>query len=416
MRRWVFALALVASAPAAAFSQVPGGELTFTPTSDPQVFAVTGVLQQKTGNVPVETTAKLSGNVLTYALDEKVTSFIAALDHTGPVDVHLSYSLTLPENASPAGTWTLSGASTGVPAGGGPGWAKVASGDGTAWQKLEKQPASVPAPGVDPVVARAMAVTPAQEAAVQATLQKQFGVRPKHWLGFLVPPTGPPIAAAVKAAVAATGNRLDPAWLYTIAIGEGLPLYFSDQKAGEKPPLDGFEYLGTDTFSGRAAALKKEGFLPASFAEGKDYVPVEHVNELGQTVKSAEFKTLAGGLTALGSLLLDSQSRVEKDAAQVWGPKTKLTPDELRFWTYFDFNVGSTACKKFMEEHPASWADHRTGPERTDQREGKYNSIARVATARWLDDLGVFGGAPKTTAPAVATSTAAHQANQPLGD
>jgi hypothetical protein len=422
MRPIALVMAILASTPLAAFAQSTltgtvsgpgasfGGELTFAATDDPNAFKVTGALQQGGANVPVDATATVSGNVITYTVDEKITSFIGALDHTGPEDVKLTYSFTLPGNATPAGTWQVSGTVASNPGGNG----TVAA------------PTAPAAPSLDPIVQRALAVTPAQEAAAQAVDQKRFGVRPKHWLGFLVPPTGEPVATAVKAAVAATGNRLDPAWLYTVAIGEGLPLYLTEQKLGHKPELDGFEYLGTDTFSTRAADLKKKGFLPESFTKGKDYTPTTDTNELGQTVHSATYKTLAGGLTALGSLLLDSQANVEEDAKKIWGPNTKLTPDELRFWTYLDFNVGSGARRKFMENHPATWGDHRSGPERTDQREGKYNSIARVATARWLEDLGVFGGAPSPApgrspgvpgeTPVAPHAPTAAQANEPLGD
>jgi hypothetical protein len=280
------------------------------------------------------------------------------------------------------------------------------------------------------VEARAVAVTTAEQDSVRKQEQERFGVAPKHWLGYLQPPLGDSVAAAVLEANAATGNRLDPAWLYTVAIGEGLNGWIDAKNQGTELPLDGFQFLGTDTFASRAAALRAKGYLPADFVAGKDYTAETNTNELGQQVKTGVFKTLPGGLTALAAMLLDCQDQMLAAAHEIWGPNVKLTPDEVRFWTYMTFNVGpgeKTGVRSFMRHHPPSWGDSRPGKERVDQREARYNSILRVSTARLIDDLGVFDPSTKKATPAAAAAPAHGAAtpgkanpnpalNQPLGE
>jgi hypothetical protein len=58
-----------------------------------------------------------------------------------------------------------------------------------------------------------------------------------------------------------------------------------------------------------------------------------------------------------------------------------------------------------MENHPSTWGRHRNGPERPDNLEGHQNGVVRVATAKWLEELGAF---PKP-------ATHVHSVNIPLG-
>ncbi|MEZ0228777.1 MAG: hypothetical protein ACAI25_09145, partial [Planctomycetota bacterium] len=74
--------------------------------------------------------------------------------------------------------------------------------------------------------------------------------------------------------------------------------------------------------------------------------------------------------------------------------------------------------------HPPSWGDHRDGPERQDLQEARYNALVRVATARWLEEVGAFRTPPTTvanaSAPAETASPLARAArriiNMTLGD
>lgn len=401
-----------------------GGVVHFAPTSDPNVFHATGTLTHGDGSTSdtFATDATLSGNVLTYTIHEKVQSFVGVLEGHAATDQTLTYSLTLPANASPAGSWSVAGAfeptsATATPASAA-GWASAPTQGGVAWQQLTRQPDASEAAAA--ITSRAVAIAQPEADAMRNQEHARFGVLPKRWLGYLQPPSGDSVAAAVLAANEATGNRLDPAWLYTVAIGEGLNGYLDAKNAGEKPELDGFQYLGTDTFGTRAAQLRAQGYLPKDFVAGKDYGTEGNLNEHGEKVLSGTFKTLPGGLTALAAMLLKSQDEAMASAKEIWGPNVQLTPDEVRFWAYMDFNVGpgeKTGVRSFMRHHPPTWGDSRPGAERQDQVEARYNSILRVAGARWLDDLGVFD--PKTAvAPAAPSAGAASHptgVNQPLG-
>jgi hypothetical protein len=389
--------AICISLPAVALAQPQPaytGDVTFTKTANPSVYDVKGALDSPSGPAAFDVKGTLANGVVTYTFQAKVKSIVAAISGQAATMETLTYTFTPPAGTDVAGTYSLS-----APAG---------SSDPVYTRK------AAPAPGEDPSVARAAAITTAEANQDSAAIQARFGVRPKRWYGYLTPPSvGNEVAAAVNAASSATGGRVPPAWLYTIAMGEGLNLYLEGGPPSKQGAfsLDGFYYLGTDTFSTRAAALAKEGYLPKNFTLGKDYVTVAHTNEHGDTVQSASFKDLTTGLTALASMVAESRDRVLADAKKIW-PGVTLTEDDIRFWTYLDFNVGSGARRTFMEKHDVSWGRSRPGPERDDQREGRYNSIVRVATARWIEDLGLF---PATAAPTKAPATPAAAPTAPAG-
>ncbi len=280
------------------------------------------------------------------------------------------------------------------------------------WRIRNSTPSAVrvaaPPAGADPTVALAMSLTDEQADRAREVVRQRFGVTPRRWLGYLAPPDSDELLPALRAAAARSRGRISPLWLHTVAIGEGLNLYLDSDPSSwigdQRFPVNGFAYLGVDTFGSRAAALRAGGYIPQDFREGVDYEIVSNVNEHGQTVRSANFRNLEAGLTALQGMLAQSEDAVLADVRSIWGPNTRLTPDQLRFWSYFDFNVGSGRRREFMRAHPPSWGDRRDGPEREDQREARYNALVRVATARWLEDVGAFRDPPPAPPAAAAAA------------
>jgi hypothetical protein len=195
----------------------------------------------------------------------------------------------------------------------------------------------------DPTVVLAKTINAAHAQDVATQVQASYGVRPRRWLGYLdtTGGTGDELAHAVEHAAALTNGKIAPTWLYTVAIGEGMS-YWSQGGGGG---VSGFGELGVDNFGTRAAALKAEGYLPQSFTLGRDYTLDKNTNEKGETVTSANFPNAASALVALQAMLQESRARAIANAKAVYGANVQLSEDDIRFWTYFDFNCGGTRAK-----------------------------------------------------------------------
>lgn len=152
-------------------------------------------------------------------------------------------------------------------------------------------------------------------------------------------------------------NNLNPAFVYTIAAGEGMARYFTGEY-GEKQAkadaqdkafwVDGFEYLGLDRFVEDLPRLRAAKLLPASFKEGVNFKKDTHKSEIGETVISADFPSFADGVAALVASLRLRNELVKKDAADA---KLQITEaDQEAFWTYAYFCMGEGAGKKIMAE------------------------------------------------------------------
>jgi hypothetical protein len=121
---------------------------------------------------------------------------------------------------------------------------------------------------------------------------------------------------------------IDPAYLYVMAIGEGLSGHMTNNKGFtgyqlQTNTVSGFGALGTDTFGSAAARLQRRGFIPKDFSEGEDYFVSYQTNEKGESVKSADFPDLTRGLTALAGMLAESRSQFLRDADRYLGKDWK---------------------------------------------------------------------------------------------
>jgi hypothetical protein len=246
------------------------------------------------------------------------------------------------------------------------------------------------------VVWRGAKIDPATADRAVAQATTQFGIRPLKYTGYINEKSEAPIASAVLAA-AQPAQGITPAFLHAIAFGEGLGFFIDSQEQSggsvDKSPIDGFQYLGTDTFGSRVAQLKARHELPASFNEGTNYTIQKNMNEKGQTVTSATFPTLKDGLTALSSLLADERRNFLTDARAIL-PKdqfNKLTQDQINFFTYLYFNEGSGKGKSQLQQSGLALANAWSGPPPpNNQVSARYNALQRASTWKLIDSLGLY--------------------------
>jgi hypothetical protein len=238
-------------------------------------------------------------------------------------------------------------------------------------------------------------LTPDQVATKVKDLTARYGVAPKRWLGYVDDVREVQVAKAFRdAALPAKG--ITPAFLYTIAIGEGAGFFLDFATQGDhvalEQPVSGFQYLGCDTFGSRVADLKRKGLVPADFQEGRDYTLATAQNELGQSVTSADFTSFPKGLTALAALLADMRGRFLSDAKSVLGPQkaAKLTEEQINFFTYFYFNAGEGAGKRLLVSKGLAPAAPWSGPPPPNNMNARFNSLQRLATWRMVSDFGLF--------------------------
>jgi hypothetical protein len=251
----------------------------------------------------------------------------------------------------------------------------------------------------DAIVARAMRVDPAQRAAIDALIQGRWGVRPHRWLAYVAGPKNTGLAQSLVVA-SQPKHGINPAFLYTVAIGEGFGSYLDLGAFGEFDQRDlgrevnGYAYLGTDTFSQRVAGLKKRGFLRADFDFGRDFQPFDVENELGQTVQSATFTNADLGLEALGAMLADMRARFVADVRALNGDAAarSLTDDQLAYFTYLYFNAGPGFGKKELQRHGLGYLSKWTEPPLETNKNPRYNALIRLATYEELKALHVFDG------------------------
>jgi hypothetical protein len=252
--------------------------------------------------------------------------------------------------------------------------------------------------GVDPargMVYRAGTIPPNERADAIAKAKAAWGTRPLAFERFVDEGKELTVARAFHDA-ARPDLGISPAFLYTVALGEGTNLYLADHTRHSdvniKAPIDGYQYLGTDTFGTRAAALKQQGLIDPSWKAGKQYTVQTETNEKQQTVKSATFKDLPTGLTALTAMLAAERRNFERDAAEVLGEPAaaQLTADQKDFFSYVYFNAGPGFGKRALERWGLDYGRPWSGPDPADNRNPRFNAAQRMATKSALEAMGLF--------------------------
>lgn len=191
----------------------------------------------------------------------------------------------------------------------------------------------------------------------------------------------------IKKAFEEEGTRVGvaPSELFTIAMGEGLGIFF-DEGQGENTEVSGFVYLGTDHFSSESNRYTK--YLPTDFNKGDEFREISHTNEKKQPVKSAMFKNLRVALTGFAAVY-----KYHRQLAINYGTELKYgqpTPEQLHFWSYYFFQSPNGA-KPILQKN-SSW-DYskkefdKNSPHPSDIASKCYK---RVATWQYIKSKRVF--------------------------
>ncbi len=89
------------------------------------------------------------------------------------------------------------------------------------------------------------------------------------------------------------------------------------------------------------------------FNAGDEYIVTIHINELGQTVRSGDFKNLELALIAFGAV---AQQRAQKaiNAGKKLGYGKSMTGDQLYFWSYVFFQSPGPRGQSILK-NAGSW-------------------------------------------------------------
>lgn len=123
---------------------------------------------------------------------------------------------------------------------------------------------------------------------------------------------------------------------YNMAISKGVNL--------DDFPVDGFHNYGLDTFGNNYDKLKK--YLPKGFENR--FKGFEGINEKGEKIQTAAFKTNEDALTAKAAFL-----KLEKDNIESYAKKSGIDLDEdaKDYFTMASYNSGFGNAKKMLEEY-----------------------------------------------------------------
>lgn len=113
--------------------------------------------------------------------------------------------------------------------------------------------------------------------------------------------------------------------------------------ASEEYPVSGFVGYGLDTFGSSADKLKKKGYIPSDF----DYEPTYPINEKGQMVNSANFRTNEDALVAKAAFLKDFRDSVVDYSNK---KKLKLEPKTEQYLTMAAYTGGMGNAMKMIDE------------------------------------------------------------------
>lgn len=148
---------------------------------------------------------------------------------------------------------------------------------------------------------------------------------------------------------------LDPALFYSSAMEEGMSGFFKKGFPGEgyfnnssyeNFPVAGFGGFGLDTFGGRFNELVKKGYLPKEFE--KKFQPNVNTNEKGESVQSADFRSVEDALQAKAAMIKLSQDQIMDYAKK---NKIDLSPQAQNFFTLINYNAGEGSAQKMLQDY-----------------------------------------------------------------
>ena len=204
-------------------------------------------------------------------------------------------------------------------------------------------------------------------------IQEKYGDQAKLWyLNYLVVGDNPKIYKAVVAASQGLyerkGKYISPEFIYVGAVAEGLGSFIEHEKLNW--PVNGFFYLGLDSFGDNAEILRKNGYLPKDFNEGKGYweytdegYKAEYIikegkyatdinyGETGTKVLSGNFGNLEDAFVAKAAEYAWRQDIFLNDIKEMGIKENEMSQDAINFWTYFYYNAGKATGKDMLQSY-----------------------------------------------------------------
>lgn len=205
-----------------------------------------------------------------------------------------------------------------------------------------------------------------KEAYWRNTVRKKYGdhlAQRMQWMDWAeqkLPSGVTPLELATKHA---KGRSLDPEYLLSSAMEEGIGLRFPgkdggyyDQGKGYEAAnkngelkgydVDGYAPYGLDTIGDRVNDLIKGGYLPKDFASKmKAY---KTTNEQGGKVTTAAFKDDDAAMEAKAAIMAEERDNFNK---YVKAKGVTLSPEAQKFWMLAAYNGGAGKAQKMFEEY-----------------------------------------------------------------
>lgn len=142
---------------------------------------------------------------------------------------------------------------------------------------------------------------------------------------------------------------VDPGLLYANAMEEGMALYqskhnYQDYINDKNFPVSGFLNYGLDYAGADIPKLIQKGLLPKNFSER--YKKVNEINEVGEKVPTADFKTNEDALMAMAAVLKDRGAEISK---YIDKEKPNMSQHAKDFFLSAAYNMNSTNAKYLFQ-------------------------------------------------------------------
>ena len=176
--------------------------------------------------------------------------------------------------------------------------------------------------------------------------------------------------------------RFTEAELATNFLAEGGVLLMTGQprasiEAGGE--IDGFSYLGIDTFASRRAQLKPWMSKDLASWSADPKHGETSVNEKGQTAHSMMIRDIPQGVEANAVMFAGARAEFAKVCAAEGVDTSSLSEEAWFFWTTVCYNGGAGTAKKLLKQHGIDyWKEPYKG--KPNGQSAKYNASWRTAT------------------------------------
>jgi hypothetical protein len=249
----------------------------------------------------------------------------------------------------------------------------------------------------------------AHEATIDAKAKEKWGVNPKHWLvtRYDNPRDKPKRSYAVVydwVIQAAKRNDLDPHFLHTVAMGEGLMQYLDAKQnleAGAEDRsshrIDTFQILGLDNIGETYMTLN--GYLDDKYFQYIEPKTKRQPNEKHKMVLAAYISGIDAGIFALSATLQKCHLAAKSVIASVNEQGKSATLDQEYFITYALFNnpvyalpdIKRLGVNVYTRKYDIKMSENALkAKEGDDQTNIRFNCLIRMSSYQRMKDLGVY--------------------------